>query len=65
MPISSRQMQGTTTTIDRHTVVIEDLERAADVSDLLQELLQLLHGHLLNLTVLPLVHPVSRKRRKL
>lgn len=57
-----RVMQGT---IRRNTVVIEDLERAANVSYPLQEVLQLRHRHLLNLVILSVVEPMSCKCRKL
>lgn len=48
IPVSSRQVQGAIPAIERHAVVVEDLERAAHISDPLQESLQLLHRHLLN-----------------
>lgn len=61
----SRQVQGTISTARRHTVVIEDLERAADISYPLEEILQLLHCHLLNSIILPVVEPMSCKRWEL
>lgn len=58
-------MHGTVRTIRRRTVVIEDLERAGNISDLLQEVLQLLHCHLLHLVILPVIESISCRRREL
>lgn len=63
--MSSRQVQGPASKIVRHAVVIEDLERVANVSYPLQEVLQLLHRHFLNLVILPVVEPISCKHGEL
>lgn len=52
-------------TIRRQAVVIEDLERAVNISYSLQEILQLLHRHLYNFIIFSVVEPTRCKRREL